>query len=139
VVLQQSRPAGLLGGRVGLQSRLIGLLGERADRLVGHPWEAFWAFVGHPVPRYPTVGLEPLCNSLELRRGFSWVVALFRCVQAHLLNVAPEQSMWTAWGLCSVRGGPFSATVHHASGVSLLATAWLTFDGQDLWAHERMC
>jgi hypothetical protein len=37
----------------------------------GSSLEAFWAFFKHPVPRYPTTAHEPLCNFVELRRGFS--------------------------------------------------------------------
>jgi hypothetical protein len=52
--------ADLLDGRVGRSSsggllgHLAELLGRRAGRLVGRLWEAFWAFFGHPNPRYPT-------------------------------------------------------------------------------------
>jgi hypothetical protein len=54
LVGRSSLPAGLFGGRVGRHTRPAGLLGKWVGRLVGRPWEDFWAFFGHLVLGYPT-------------------------------------------------------------------------------------
>jgi hypothetical protein len=58
--------------------------------LVSRFWEVLGPSFGYHVLRFPIAATVPLCNSLELHRGFPCVIPLLVCAQAHLFNVTPS-------------------------------------------------